>query len=104
MDKTPLQMGEFIKRFPFAATLAQEKAIEAIMGDFKKGYAMARLLEGDVGSGKTAVAAATAFAIITSRPAGQSFGHLQVGIYGADRDTRQANTLNHSYNISPISA
>ena len=78
IDKTPAQIAEFVKRFPFAATEAQEKAIAAILADFKRGHAMARLLEGDVGSGKTAVAAATAFAIVSSRPKGQSFGTLQV--------------------------
>jgi ATP-dependent DNA helicase RecG len=35
-------------------------------------------LEGDVGSGKTAVAATTAYSVITSKPKGQDFGHLQV--------------------------
>lgn len=77
--KTPTaHLDEFVKRFPFTATEAQIKAIRDISQDFAKGHAMARLLEGDVGSGKTAVAAAGAFAVVTTRPAGQNFGTLQV--------------------------
>jgi ATP-dependent DNA helicase RecG len=77
--KTPTaHIDEFVKRFPFTATEAQIKAIKDITQDFAKGHAMARLLEGDVGSGKTAVAAAAAFAAVTTRPAGQNFGTLQV--------------------------
>ncbi|MCI0532629.1 OB-fold nucleic acid binding domain-containing protein, partial [bacterium] len=52
-----------IGRMPFDLTNAQHRAIEAILADFKSGKPMSRLLEGDVGSGKTAVAAATIFAI-----------------------------------------
>jgi ATP-dependent DNA helicase RecG len=59
---------DFIKRFPFEATDAQRKAVDVILDDFARGHAMSRLLEGDVGSGKTAVAAATAYAIVTTRP------------------------------------
>mgnify|MGYP001568262517 CR=1 FL=1 len=58
---------EFIRRFPFQATDAQIRSIEIILADMKKDSAMSRLLEGDVGSGKTAVAAATAYAVITSK-------------------------------------
>jgi len=71
-------LDTFIKRFPFDATDAQLRTIDDIMQDFKRGYPMARLLEGDVGSGKTAVAAATTFAVATTKPAGQNFGTLQV--------------------------
>jgi ATP-dependent DNA helicase RecG len=75
-------MHEFIKRFPFEATSAQLSAIKTIVQDFKKGYAMSRLLEGDVGSGKTAVAASTAYATVTTRPQKngmlQKSGNLQV--------------------------
>jgi len=78
IEKTPAEIEQFIKRFPFIATEAQRKAIDHIMTDFRSGHAMSRLLEGDVGSGKTAVAASTAYSIITSRPKGQDFGHLQV--------------------------
>ncbi|MBI5126183.1 MAG: ATP-dependent DNA helicase RecG [Candidatus Taylorbacteria bacterium] len=70
-------VDDFIKRFPFDATDAQRKAIHTIVADFKKGYAMSRLLEGDVGSGKTAVAAATVHSVATTRPKGQNFGSLQ---------------------------
>lgn len=59
---------EFIRRFPFQATAAQIRSIGIIIDDMRREHAMSRLLEGDVGSGKTAVAAATAYAIITSRP------------------------------------
>ncbi len=58
---------QFIKRFPFKPTNAQTKATETIINDFGKGYAMSRLLEGDVGSGKTAVAAVTTYAIVTTK-------------------------------------
>jgi len=73
----------FTSRFPFALTKAQEKAIGEILKNFNGNYAMSRLLEGDVGSGKTAVAATTAYAVATSRPPeglGKKleFGNLQV--------------------------
>jgi len=71
-------VNEFIKRFPFEATEAQRKSIETIHNDFKRNQAMSRLLEGDVGSGKTAVAAATAYAVVTTTPKGRKFGNLQV--------------------------
>ncbi len=72
------EINEFMRRFPFTATLAQQRAIDAILSDLKKGHPMARLLEGDVGSGKTFVAAASAYATMISRPKGQDFGNLQV--------------------------
>jgi len=67
--ETPIEeVQEFVRRFPFQATDAQARAIETIVSEMKGGQAMSRLLEGDVGSGKTAVAAATAYAVMVSRP------------------------------------
>ncbi len=77
IDKNFDEMEKFIERFPFKATEAQYKTIQHILDDFRRGYPMSRLLEGDVGSGKTAVAAAAAYAVTTSKPKGQSFGTLQ---------------------------
>lgn len=59
---------EFVRRFPFQATGAQVRAIETIIREMKGNQAMSRLLEGDVGSGKTAVAAATAYAVMVNKP------------------------------------
>lgn len=71
-------LDEFIATFPFPPTGAQERAISEITRDFTLPHPMRRLLEGDVGSGKTAVAAATSYMVATSRPPGRSAGTLQV--------------------------
>ncbi len=67
----------FVKRFPFEATKSQLDAIESIRNDLKRGYPMSRLLEGDVGSGKTAVAATTIYAVSNAKFPGKNYGNLQ---------------------------
>jgi ATP-dependent DNA helicase RecG len=76
VDRTKL--ADFVASFPFPATKAQMAAIESIVADFERPHPMLRLLEGDVGSGKTAVAAATAYLVATSLPQGRIAGTLQV--------------------------
>jgi len=78
IEKSAEDLEKFTKHFPFTETAAQKRAIEQILKDFTSGYPMSRLLEGDVGSGKTAVAATTAYAAVTTRPKGQDFGTLQI--------------------------
>ena len=73
-------VNEFLGRFPFKMTTAQNKAISHILSDFNKEHPMSRLLEGDVGSGKTAVAATTAYAVITGKTHGAKINRLQVAI------------------------
>ena len=55
------EMGRFYDALPFRLTGAQLRAIGDILRDFGSGKPMNRLLQGDVGSGKTMVAAAAAF-------------------------------------------
>jgi len=52
------EVGPFLESLPFALTAAQERALGEILEDMRAPRQMARLLQGDVGSGKTAVAAA----------------------------------------------
>lgn len=52
------QRGEFLQRLGFTLTSAQQRVIETCLQDMSQSHPMQRLLQGDVGSGKTAVAAA----------------------------------------------
>ena len=57
---TNLSLDSFVAQLPFDLTGAQKRAINDIAGDLRKGVPMNRLVQGDVGSGKTMVAAAAA--------------------------------------------
>lgn len=49
-------VSEFINRFPFALTEGQKQAVADVLNDLRSPKIMNRLLQGDVGCGKTAVA------------------------------------------------
>lgn len=55
---------EFKRLLPFEMTGAQKRAIKDCLSDMAGDYPMSRLLQGDVGSGKTAVAAGLCYSVI----------------------------------------
>lgn len=64
-------MDEHIRaRFPFALTMAQELVIKEIAGDLQKDRPMNRLVQGDVGAGKTVVALYALLMAVSSRQQG----------------------------------
>jgi len=57
-------LKEFIRTLPFQLTAAQKRVIGEIAGDVAEPIPMNRLLQGDVGSGKTVIAAATIVSVV----------------------------------------
>ncbi|OON60311.1 ATP-dependent DNA helicase RecG [Massilia sp. KIM] len=56
----------FLQALPFRLTNAQQRVVKEIRADLREGYPMQRLLQGDVGSGKTVVSALAAAQAIDS--------------------------------------
>ncbi len=57
------QLEKFTQSLPYSLTNAQKKVIEEIRKDLSSGHPMNRLIQGDVGSGKTIVAAITSLIV-----------------------------------------
>ncbi|MGM9999110.1 MAG: ATP-dependent DNA helicase RecG [Candidatus Bruticola sp.] len=62
----PLIKEEFVRLLPFKPTGAQQRVMNEISDDLVMNHPMNRMLQGDVGSGKTVIAAYAAFAAIKS--------------------------------------
>lgn len=60
-------LDSFVSSLPFALTFAQQRVIKEIAQDLKKPTPMNRLVQGEVGSGKTVVAAAIIYLAYTNK-------------------------------------
>ena len=58
--------GAFIKELPFDLTAAQQRSLGDVLADIARSQPMGRLLQGDVGSGKTVVALAAMLAAVAA--------------------------------------
>lgn len=57
----PVDLTPFLKQLPYALTGAQKRVIRECFDGLRKSEPMSRLVQGDVGSGKTVIAAAVAY-------------------------------------------
>ena len=64
MPADDAMLAAFLRCLPFTLTTAQRRALDAILRDMTTETAMSRLIQGDVGSGKTVVAAAAMFVAV----------------------------------------
>ncbi|WP_147802354.1 ATP-dependent DNA helicase RecG [Alkalicoccus halolimnae] len=58
------ELNKFLKDLPFELTEAQHRVLKEILTDLESPYRMNRLLQGDVGSGKTVIAAVALYAAV----------------------------------------
>ncbi len=64
MDAPDTRAEEYWRTLPFAPTNAQKRVLREVLSDLRAPFPMARLVQGDVGSGKTAIAFAAMYAAV----------------------------------------
>ncbi len=60
------KVNEFVNKLPFELTTDQDKVLKEMLNDLESDTRMNRLLQGDVGSGKTIIAFLLAYALYTT--------------------------------------
>mgnify|MGYP000252361690 CR=1 FL=1 len=95
LETDQVLLGRFLGSLPFGLTGAQQRVITELQQDLARPHPMARLVQGDVGSGKTVVAALAAAApwdapvteraAVLNRAAGVVFLSLAVRLALAER-------------------
>src|SRR3989344_6042174 len=90
-------MKKFTSSLPFKLTDSQKKCAFAILKDLEKSVPMSRLLEGDVGSGKTAVAA---MAALNTTKCGHQIAFLAPTEILAKQHFRTITELLKNFNVS----
>ncbi len=85
---------EFFDILPYSLTNAQINAVKDCYNDMKSGYTMNRLIEGDVGSGKTAVA--TALMYLVAKNGFQSALMAPTEVLATQHFENISNTLSNS--------
>jgi ATP-dependent DNA helicase RecG len=85
-------LNAFLRNLPFKLTAAQERALNEVVNDLTQPHPMQRLLQGDVGSGKTIIAAIACLAAVDSGghgahrdPLGAALPQIQRVAYAARR-------------------
>lgn len=76
--KVPDDFMDFVKSLPFALTGAQKRVLNEIIKDMKSPFAGNRLVQGDVGSGKTVVAAVALFVAVRNNLQGALMAPTEV--------------------------
>ena len=66
LDWDKKKLKDLQAKLPFTLTEAQERSLNEILADMRSPYHMNRLLQGDVGSGKTVVAGLAMYAAVTA--------------------------------------
>ncbi|MFQ6023171.1 MAG: ATP-dependent DNA helicase RecG [Acidiferrobacterales bacterium] len=87
-------LNKLLSRLPFALTAAQRRVIKEIRRDLQAGFPMQRLLQGDVGSGKTIVAAAGSVCAVEAG--------YQVAIMAPTELLAEQHTQNFSEWLTPL--
>ncbi|KZM40584.1 ATP-dependent DNA helicase RecG [Marinomonas sp. SBI22] len=87
-------MDKLLKNLPFSPTNAQNRVVSEILDDLKKGHPMLRLIQGDVGSGKTLVAAMTAAVFVAQ--------DLQVAVMAPTEILAEQHLVNFSQWFKPL--